>query len=93
MHAPVHAVHQHSASPITSKASELLTRAAIPDLVSLQNKPWSGPLSRELLVFNSFINGLSRTLRLLIEAICVQMLMSGEAKKHRDDFPDVACGT
>ncbi|GHJ87340.1 hypothetical protein NliqN6_3742 [Naganishia liquefaciens] len=57
-----------------------------------RNKPWSGPLSRELLVFNSFINGLSRTLRLLIEAICVQMLMSGEAKKHRDDFPDVACG-
>lgn len=43
-------------------------------------------------MFNSFINGLSRTLRLLIEAICVQMLMSGEAKKYRDDFPDVACG-
>jgi hypothetical protein len=72
---------------------KLLARSAIPDLVSIQNKPWSGPLSRELLVFNSFINGLSRTLRLLIEAICAQMLMSGEAKKHRDDFPDVACGT
>ncbi|KAJ9122498.1 hypothetical protein QFC22_001927 [Naganishia vaughanmartiniae] len=57
-----------------------------------RNQPWLGPLSRELLVFNSFVNGLSRTLRHLIEAICVQMLMSGEAKKSRDDFPDVACG-
>lgn len=55
-----------------------------------QAQQWSGPLSRELLVFNSFVRALSRSLRQLFEAICVHMLLRGEAKRNRDDYVDIA---
>ncbi|CAE6428062.1 unnamed protein product [Rhizoctonia solani] len=34
-------------------------------------QPWSGPLSRELLVFNSFLRSLSKALRTLVETVAL----------------------
>ncbi|KAK4683589.1 hypothetical protein P7C73_g6649, partial [Tremellales sp. Uapishka_1] len=51
---------------------------------------WAGPLSRELLVFNSFIRSLSKALRYLFEAISVHMLLTGDARRMRDDYIDIA---
>jgi hypothetical protein len=52
--------------------------------------PWSAPLSRELLVFNSFIRSLTRALRTLLEVTALNVLLRGDAKRARDDLLDVA---
>ncbi|WWC59720.1 uncharacterized protein I303_102282 [Kwoniella dejecticola CBS 10117] len=49
---------------------------------------WAGPLSRELLVFNSFVRALSKSLRHLCEAASVHMLLSGSARRNREDYQD-----
>ncbi|WWC86657.1 uncharacterized protein L201_001534 [Kwoniella dendrophila CBS 6074] len=49
---------------------------------------WVGPLSRELLVFNSFVRSLSKSLRHLCEAVSVHMLLSGSARRNREDYQD-----
>lgn len=55
-----------------------------------QNQQWTGPLSRELLVFNSFVRSLTRSLRHLFEAVCVHLLLRGDARRAREDFVDIA---
>ncbi|KAG8930683.1 hypothetical protein FRC02_003785 [Tulasnella sp. 418] len=61
-------------------------------IVPLNFKPqrWSGPLSRELLVFNSFIKSLSRALRTLIEMTALNMLLQEHARRARDDLLDIS---
>ncbi|GAA5923083.1 Mkt1p [Sporobolomyces koalae] len=51
---------------------------------------WDGPLSRELLVFNSFIRATSRSMRTLLEAIAVNFLLRGDAKRSYEDYLGVA---
>ncbi|EKD04566.1 viral life cycle-related protein [Trichosporon asahii var. asahii CBS 8904] len=53
------------------------------------NFRWSGPLSRELLVFNSFVKSTTKALRHLLEAINVHILLSGDARRMRDDYLDM----
>lgn len=48
------------------------------------------PLSRELLVFNSFSKSLGRSLRHLVEMIASNMLLRGDARRARDDYLDIA---
>lgn len=55
----------------------------------MQPQQWAGPLSRELLVFNSFPRAVSKSFRQLLEAISVHMLLSGAAKKHREEYPEL----
>lgn len=55
-----------------------------------QPQPWSGPLSRELLVFNSFLRSLSRALRSLVELTALNMLLHRHARRARDDLLDIA---
>ncbi|OCF33804.1 COP9 signalosome complex subunit 5 [Kwoniella heveanensis BCC8398] len=50
---------------------------------------WVGPLSRELLVFNSFVRALSKSLRHLSEAVNAHIMLSGHARRNRDDYNDV----
>ncbi|WVQ79823.1 hypothetical protein IAT38_001923 [Cryptococcus sp. DSM 104549] len=50
---------------------------------------WAGPLSRELLVFNSFVRSLSKSLRHLFEAVSVHLLLSGHGRRNRDDYCDI----
>jgi hypothetical protein len=54
-----------------------------------QPQQWVGPLSRELLVFNSFVRALGKSLRQLFEATTVHILLSGDARRNRDDFLDI----
>ncbi|KAF5362029.1 hypothetical protein D9756_002743 [Leucocoprinus leucothites] len=53
-------------------------------------QPWSAPLSRELLVFNSFVRSLSRSLRTLLEVTTLNMMLRSDARRPRDDILDVS---
>jgi len=57
--------------------------------LSFKPQPWSAPLSRELLVFNSFIRSLSRSLRTLLEVTTLNMLLRGDVRRARDDLLDI----
>lgn len=59
------------------------------DRKSIQPQQWVGPLSRELLVFNSFVRALTKSLRHLFEAASIHMLLSGDARRNRDDCSDL----
>ncbi|KAG6918177.1 hypothetical protein DXG01_016162 [Tephrocybe rancida] len=50
---------------------------------------WSAPLSRELLVFNSFVRSLTRALRTLLEVASLNMLLRADARRARDDYLDI----
>jgi hypothetical protein len=54
-----------------------------------QPQQWAGPLSRELLAFNSFVRAISKSMRQLIEAIAVHIVVTGEARRGRDDYLDI----
>lgn len=54
-----------------------------------QPVPWSAPLSRELLVFNSFVRSLTRALRTLLEVTTLNMLLRTDARRARDDLLDI----
>ncbi|KAI9428976.1 temperature dependent protein affecting M2 dsRNA replication-domain-containing protein [Lactarius indigo] len=58
--------------------------------LNFKSVPWSAPLSRELLVFNSFIRSLSRALRMLLEVTTLNMLLRTDARQARDDLLDIA---
>ncbi|KAJ7261993.1 XPG I-region protein [Mycena rebaudengoi] len=73
------------------KASMLLVMRVL-SIVPLNFKPvpWSAPLSRELLVFNSFVRSLTRALRTLLEVASLNMLLRNDARRARDDLLDIA---
>ncbi|EPQ31463.1 uncharacterized protein PFL1_00798 [Pseudozyma flocculosa PF-1] len=58
----------------------------------MQFKPqnWTAPLSRELLVFNSFLKATARAMRNLVEMIAMSMLLRGDARRSRDDYLDIS---
>ncbi|KAJ3511835.1 hypothetical protein NLJ89_g3869 [Agrocybe chaxingu] len=58
--------------------------------LNFKSQPWSAPLSRELLVFNSFVRSLTRALRTLIEVTSLNMLLRNDARRARDDLLDIA---
>ncbi|GJJ68247.1 hypothetical protein EMPS_00593 [Entomortierella parvispora] len=53
-------------------------------------KSWAGPLSRELLAFNSVGKVLTRHLRHMSEALIMEMLLSNECQKENLNFSDLA---
>ncbi|ODO07828.1 hypothetical protein I350_03407 [Cryptococcus amylolentus CBS 6273] len=60
-------------------------------VLPLTNRPqqWVGPLSQELLAFNSFVKALSKSLRQLFESVSCHLLLSGDGRRNRDDFNDI----
>lgn len=72
------------------KSSMLLVMRVL-SIVPLNFKPqpWSAPLSRELLVFNSFVRSLTRALRTLLEVTSLNMLLRNDARRARDDLLDI----
>ncbi|QRW17261.1 hypothetical protein RhiXN_05263 [Rhizoctonia solani] len=58
--------------------------------LSCHPQPWSGPLSRELLVFNSFLRSLSKALRTLVETVALNMLLQQHARRPREDLLEIA---
>ncbi|SCZ90934.1 BZ3500_MvSof-1268-A1-R1_Chr1-3g02397 [Microbotryum saponariae] len=73
------------------KRSMLLVMRVL-SIVPLSNNalPWTGPLSRELLVFNSFIRATSRSMRLLLESILLNLMLRSDARRARHDYLDIA---
>ncbi|KAG9309923.1 XPG I-region protein [Chiua virens] len=57
--------------------------------LNFKSQPWSAPLSRELLVFNSFVRSLTRALRTLLEVTTLNMLLRNDARRARDDILDI----
>lgn len=57
---------------------------------SRQSEQWSGPLSRELLAFNSFVRSLARALRTLIECTALNLLLRQPERRSREDLLDVS---
>ncbi|KAI1319362.1 hypothetical protein EDD11_004228 [Mortierella claussenii] len=53
-------------------------------------KTWSGPLSRDLLAFNSISKLLTRNLRHLSEALVLEMLLANECQKDVLDYSELA---
>ncbi|CEL61674.1 putative protein C139,01c OS=Schizosaccharomyces pombe (strain 972 / ATCC 24843) GN=SPAC139.01c PE=1 SV=2 [Rhizoctonia solani AG-1 IB] len=58
--------------------------------LSCHPQPWTGPLSRELLVFNSFLRSLSKALRTLVETVALNMLLQQHARRPREDLLEIA---
>ncbi|CCM02615.1 uncharacterized protein FIBRA_04718 [Fibroporia radiculosa] len=56
--------------------------------LNFKPQPWSAPLSRELLVFNSFVRSLTRALRTLLEVTSLNMLLRHDATR-REELLDI----
>lgn len=59
--------------------------------LNFKKESWTGPVSRSLLVFNSFLKTLSRSLRFLLESTSINMFLKNDAnKKNREDFLEIS---
>lgn len=67
----------------------LVSRVAC--IAKLQHKPigYSGPLSRQLLCYRSLISEVRSALRNLIEVVLAGLLLSGDAERDRNDWPEL----
>lgn len=72
------------------KAMLLIIRTISILPMNFKHQQYSGPLSRELLAFNSFTKAMSQSLRHLLENISMQMLLRGDARRAREDYLDIA---
>lgn len=77
--------------PLNFKVRIFASTIVIFDMLNTteQAQPWSAPLSRELLVFNSFVRSLTRALRTLLEVTSLNMLLRADARRARDDLLDI----
>ncbi|CEI85850.1 hypothetical protein RMCBS344292_00299 [Rhizopus microsporus] len=67
----------------------LLSRALSLLPIKLKNMQWSGPLNRDLLVFNSFVKALNRSYRNLCEMLTLSFFLNGLVVKDRDDYFEI----
>jgi hypothetical protein len=58
-----------------------------------QPQQWVGPVSRELLVFNSFAKAIQKSSRQLMEVVCTHMFLTGAAKRQREDWQEILLST
>ncbi|ORX42929.1 hypothetical protein DM01DRAFT_1340918 [Hesseltinella vesiculosa] len=58
--------------------------------MSFKATPWSGPLNRDLLVFNSFVKSLNRSYRNLAEMLTLSFFMNDLVEKDRKDYSEIA---
>ncbi|KAL7309521.1 hypothetical protein PS15m_010389 [Mucor circinelloides] len=68
----------------------LLSRAFSLLPMDLKSTPWSGPLNRDLLVFNSFVKALNRSYRNLLEMLTLSFFLNGLVQKNRKDYYQIA---
>ncbi|KAG2214324.1 hypothetical protein INT47_000880 [Mucor saturninus] len=64
----------------------LLSRALSLLPMNLKSSPWTGPLNRDVLVFNSFVKALNRSYRNLCEMLTLSLFLNGLVKKERTDY-------
>ncbi|KAF7727596.1 hypothetical protein EC973_007357 [Apophysomyces ossiformis] len=72
------------------KHIRLLSRALSLLPMEHKNVSWTGPLDRDLLVFNSFVKALDRSYRNLCEMLTLSLFLNNLAKKERNDYFDIA---
>ncbi|WFD18915.1 hypothetical protein MCAP1_001128 [Malassezia caprae] len=95
LHGEPYSGKSHSGGPSFGTDEEmqraLLAMRAM-SLIPMAYKPraWEAPLSRELLVFNSFAKSLSRSLRSLAEMVTLSLLLRSETRQQRDDYLDIS---
>lgn len=67
----------------------LISRVA--SIVPINHKSigYTGPLSRNLLGFNSFIRTLTRSLRNMVEMVLASLLMNGDVERDREDLTEL----
>ncbi|CAO3607556.1 unnamed protein product [Cunninghamella blakesleeana] len=67
----------------------LFTRALSLLPMEFKNTPWSGPIHRDILVFNGFVRALTRSYRNLSEMLTLSFFLNDLVKKERDDYHDI----
>lgn len=95
LHGDVYSHTAHSGGPSFGGVEEmqhmlLVMRALSLVPMTFQARAWDAPLSRELLVFNSFVRSLSRSLRSLVEMVTLTLLLRSESRQPRDDYLDLS---
>ena len=68
----------------------LVSRVACLGKIRHQAKPYSGPLSRHLLAYQSLISSVRSALRDLLEMILAAMFLEGSVNRERDDWMDLS---
>lgn len=95
LHANLFGGRNYSGGPTfgseTEKKHMLLVMRTVSLLqMTFKPLPWSAPLSRELLVFNSFVKSTTRSMRNLVEMISMSLLLRGDGRRNRDDYLDIS---
>ncbi|KTW29683.1 hypothetical protein T552_00891 [Pneumocystis carinii B80] len=87
-HGNLSATYQGELSKKTEEMSfiALISRVACLSVLHKKDIAWTGPLSQELFVFNSFIKMLLQTIRSLVEMITASLFMNQDANRERDDW-------
>lgn len=95
LHGDVYSGTAYSGGPSFGSEAEMqhmLLVMRVLSLLPMTFKPqaWDAPLSREMLVFNSFAKALSRSLRSLVEMVTLTLLLKSESRQPRDDYLDLS---
>ncbi|WFC99749.1 hypothetical protein MYAM1_002494 [Malassezia yamatoensis] len=95
LHGKLYSEKEYSGGPSLGTQEEMQHMRLVMRVMSLvcmafKPKPWDAPLSRELLVFNSFVKTLSRSLRSLVEMVLFSMLLRSENRVPREDYLDLS---
>ena len=80
----------HSIIAIDKRNCMLVSRVACLGKIQHQAKPYSGPLSRHLLAYQSVVSSVRTTLRDLFEMILAAMFLEGSVTRERDDWMDLS---
>ena len=95
LHGDVYSGTAYSGGPSFGSEAEMqhmLLVMRVLSLLPMAFKPqaWDAPLSREMLVFNSFAKALSRSLRSLVEMVTLTLLLKSESRQPREDYLDLS---
>ncbi|KOS12619.1 xpg i-region protein [Malassezia pachydermatis] len=95
LHAELYSETSYSGGPSLGTEKEMQHTLLVMRALSLlpmtfKAQAWDAPLSRELLVFNSFAKALSRSLRSLTEMVTLSLLLRGESRQQREDYLDIS---
>ena len=80
----------HTITAIDKRNCMLVSRVACLGKIQHQPKPYSGPLSKHLLAYQSIISSVRITLRDLLEMILAAMFLEGSVDREREDWMDLS---
>lgn len=80
----------HVIIAIDKRNCMLVSRVACLGKIQHQAKPYTGPLSRHLLAYQSIISSIRTTIRDLLEMILTAMFLEGSVTRERDDWMELS---